>query len=91
MLNIAEGFARRTDKEFRRYLSIATSSAAEVQSALYVALDQEYIDQAQFKRLYDLCSEIRRMIAGLQRYLRKSAEHGKSSPGKSDYRLQTSD
>ncbi len=70
MLNIAEGFARRTDREFRRFLLIANGSAAEVQAALYVALDQQYINQIEFRHLYDSCSEIRRMIDGLQRYLR---------------------
>jgi len=91
MLNIAEGFGRRTDREFSRYLSIANSSAAEVQSALYVALDQQYLDQAEFGRLYDLCGEIRRMINGLQKYLRKSTDQTKMLSGRQDSRLRTTD
>ncbi|MBU4444670.1 four helix bundle protein, partial [bacterium] len=43
MANIAEGFARRTKKEFINFLGIAHASAAELQSHLYVALDQNYI------------------------------------------------
>jgi len=43
MANIAEGFARRTNKEFTNFLGIAHASAAELQSHLYVALDQDYI------------------------------------------------
>jgi four helix bundle protein len=43
MSNIAEGFVRRSDREFIQFLFISKSSAAEVQSQLYVALDQEYI------------------------------------------------
>ena len=46
MANITEGFTRRSDKEFVQFLFIAMSSAAEVQSHLYVALDQHYVDQA---------------------------------------------
>jgi four helix bundle protein len=86
MLNIAEGYDRRTDPEFRRYLSIANGSAAEVQSALYVALDQQYLSQPEFQRLYDRCAEIRRMINGLQVYLRQS-----HSERRRDRRLRTAD
>jgi len=45
MANCAEGFIRRSDKEFIQFLFIAMSSAAEVQSHLYVALDQGYIER----------------------------------------------
>ena len=37
--NIAEGFIRHSDKEFTHFLFIAMSSAAEVQSHLYIAVD----------------------------------------------------
>ena len=39
MSNIAEGFARDTNKEFIRFLIMSRGSAAEVQSDLFVALD----------------------------------------------------
>ena len=51
MSNIAEGFSRRSTKEFTKFLSIAQGSAAEVQSQLYVALDQGYINKEKFKEL----------------------------------------
>ena len=50
MSNIAEGFARRSNKEFIQFLFISKSSAAEVQSQLYVALDQNYINKTQFQK-----------------------------------------
>ncbi|GAG03250.1 unnamed protein product, partial [marine sediment metagenome] len=41
MSNIAEGFSRRSNNEFVQYLFISKSSATEVQSEAYVALDQK--------------------------------------------------
>ena len=70
MLNIAEGFARRGDKQFGQFLHIAQGSVAEVQSALYIALDQEYVDKNSFDSLYNQCTEISKMLSGLITYLR---------------------
>lgn len=72
MLNIAEGFARKTDKEFARFLVQAHGSAAEVQSALYVALDQHYLTQNQFNCLYKKTEEVSRMIMNFILYLIKN-------------------
>jgi len=70
MANITEGFTRRSDKEFVQFLFIAMSSAAEVQSHLYVALDQHYVDQAQFREIYDQANKTAMIISGLVKYLR---------------------
>ena len=71
MANIAEGFARRTSKEFINFLGIAHASMAEYQSHLYVSLDQKYISQNEFGQLYGNADEISKMIQGLIKYLRK--------------------
>jgi len=70
MANIAEGFIRRSDKEFSQFLFIAMSSAAEVQSHLYIALDQEYVDQSQFEEIYQQGNKTAKIISGLIKYLR---------------------
>lgn len=70
MANIAEGFIRRSNKEFTQFLFIATSSAAEVQSHLYIALDQGYIDQKEFDAIYDQANKTAMIISGLIKYLR---------------------
>jgi four helix bundle protein len=71
MLNIAEGFARKTNREFIQFLVIAHGSTAEVQSALYVELDQKYIEQMEFTSLYALSDDTSKIIMGLSNYLRK--------------------
>jgi len=71
MLNIAEGFARKSNREFFQFLVIAHGSAAEVQAALYVALDQKYISQKHFENLYKMADETSKTIMGFSNYLRK--------------------
>jgi len=70
MANIAEGFIRRSNKEFIQFLFISMSSAAEVQSHLYVASDQRYIDQIGFDVVYKQADKTARIISGLITYLR---------------------
>jgi len=69
MSNIAEGFARRGDKEFKRFLSIALGSAAEVQSQLYAALDLDYITKKEFQEAYNAALETGKLITGFMQYL----------------------
>jgi four helix bundle protein len=71
MSNIAEGFARSSDKDFAHFLDIAKGSAMEVQSLLYVALDVGYADQQTFERLYKLADETISLIIRFSSYLRK--------------------
>jgi len=72
MSNIAEGFDSSTNPEFARYLSIARRSASEVQSQLYIALDQGYIIKEEFDALYNKTEETRKMITGFIKYLKNS-------------------
>ncbi len=76
MSNIAEGFERDGTGEFLHFLSISKGSIGEVQSPLFVALDQGYLSDQEFKGLRNTASEIGRLVAGLMNYLRRSGVKG---------------
>ena len=70
--NIAEGFERNGDKEFVQFLTIAKGSCGELRAQLYIALDQNYIDNRLFSEIEGKLKETSRMIAGLIKYLKQS-------------------
>lgn len=72
MANIAEGFGSQSTQTFIQFLGYALRSATEVQSHLYVALDQGYIDQNVFDQIYQQTGEVRNLIYGFIRYLRSN-------------------
>jgi four helix bundle protein len=73
MHNIAEGFDGGSNAEFIKFLRYAQRSATEVQSQLYVALDQEYIAEESFERLYQQALEVHKKIGGFIAYLLRSS------------------
>ena len=70
MSNIAEGYARQTDKEFVQFLYIALGSVAEIQSQFHIAQDLGYISHDEFERIYGMASETARIIGGFIKYLK---------------------
>jgi four helix bundle protein len=70
--NIAEGFGRGGSGEFIYFLNVAQASCYEVKSQLYLALDINYINDAQFQELYDLCDEVSKTIYGLIKHLKNT-------------------
>ena len=70
MHNIAEGFDSETNPEFIRFLRYAKRSCSEVQSELYVAMDQQYITEVEFQDVYDHAGRTRAAIRGFIKYLR---------------------
>ena len=70
MNNIAEGFNRKGNKEFVKFLYISKGSCSEVRSMLYLCLDLKYIDKNNFDAFYNKSEEISKMLSGLIKSLR---------------------
>lgn len=69
--NIAEGYGRKTKKEFIYFLNVAQASSYEVKSQLYLAYDIQYISQEEFDKIFVICEEISKTIYGLIKHLEK--------------------
>ncbi len=83
MSNIAEAHGRYSFEDKRRFLDISLGSCKEVQSQLYVALDQTYIGQSKFDEVYQQTEITARLITGaldnLERQIAQRSPH-KSGP-----------
>ncbi len=74
MHNIAEGFGSETNREFIRFLRYSKRSCTEVQSELYIALDEEYILPNEFEDVYDQARRTRAAVRGFINYFKKYEE-----------------
>ena len=70
MANIAEGFDSRSNSEFIQFLYYALRSASELQSHFYVALDQNYLTQAEFGEIFERTGKTKSLIFPFIQYLR---------------------
>lgn len=66
VLNIAEGSTGQSIPEFKRFLDIALRSAVEVVACLFLAIKRNYIEQEEFKQLYDEYELLCKMITKLR-------------------------
>ncbi len=79
MSNIAEGFERGSDAQFAQFLFIAKGSSGEVRSQLYVALDQAFIGQDEFKSTGELARSVSQQLGGFIKYLKESSRRRRAS------------
>jgi four helix bundle protein len=65
MNNIAEGFERKSNNEFKHFLYIAKGSCGEVRSMLIIAHELKKINTSEYEVLLALSTEISKMLYGL--------------------------
>jgi four helix bundle protein len=70
--NIAEGFDRSSDKEFKRFLFIALGSASEVRSLNYLSFKLKYVSAEEYIKCNVSLIEISKMLNGLSRSLNRN-------------------
>jgi four helix bundle protein len=71
MANIAEGFHRNSNKDFMRFLDYSRASLAENLSHLYIALDQNYIDEIDLLNVKKQAEIVWKKINKFITYLKK--------------------
>jgi four helix bundle protein len=63
--NIAEGFERKSKKEFLVFLKYALSSCGELRTQIYIGMDIEYVSKMTGKKWLQETKEISAMITAL--------------------------
>ena len=79
--NIAEGNARSSRREYARFVSIASGSAAELQTQLLLSQDLELADKQGFDGCLVLCERVSKMLYRLQQSLVPSVDDRSPVPG----------
>jgi len=82
--NIAEGFERGGNREFVQFLSTSKGSCGEIQDHLYTAVDESYLTQLEFQRLYDQAAAVGAKVGAFMKYLQTSEIRGQKFQGRTN-------
>jgi len=63
--NIAEGYGRKSTKDYVRFLEIALGSLFELQTQMEISLNLKYLSELQFQQINENTREIERMLSSL--------------------------
>lgn len=69
--NIAEGSARKGDKEFIQFLYISLGSLSELETQLIIANNLKYVTLNDYQLMTGRLEEIRKMLIGLIKFVKK--------------------
>ena len=61
--NIAEGYERESKKDYTKFLYIAKSSRAELETQIYICIQENYFTDEDAVTAFNLCLEIKRMLS----------------------------
>jgi len=70
--NIAEGAGKGTNKDFKKYVAIASGSCNELETQLIISNKLDYISEVDFTMIKEKLTRIQNMLFGLQRSLRNT-------------------
>jgi four helix bundle protein len=77
--NIVEGREKESQAEFAHHLGIAKGSVSELEEHLISARDLDLISESDVRSLTDQLRDVRKMLTGLIKCLRKSIKEKKDS------------
>jgi four helix bundle protein len=65
MNNIAEGFERKSNNEFKYFLKVSKGSCGEVRSMVILAYELQKINESAYQSLFKHSEEISKILSGL--------------------------
>ena len=68
--NIAEGYGRDSNKEYLRFIKIVIGSLFEFQTQIEIAKNINYLNENEFKNLYEETRELEAMIISFSKRLK---------------------